>query len=310
MEVDVLCVGHACYDLAFCVSHHPGPDEKLFSERLALAGGGPAANAAVAIRRLGGSAAFLGYLGSDPFGERHAQELAEEGVETSLLVRGHAPTPLALSLVKPDGSRTVVNHSSATPKLEAALPDWPWPAARAILFDGHEPQLSPPIADEARRRGVPTVLDAGSFHEGTRTLAEVVDYLVASERFAAQATGSTDPEEALSRLAAPHPCVVVTLGERGLIWSSKGKRGRLAAYPVPCVDSTGAGDAFHGAFALGVARRMDWEDLLRFASAAGALACTRLGARQGLPSADEVAELLGRAARHPQALSSGYSSPS
>ncbi|WP_342799827.1 PfkB family carbohydrate kinase [Methylacidimicrobium tartarophylax] len=185
----------------------------------------------------------------------------------------------------------MVNHSAATPKLEASLADRPWPTARAMLFDGHEPRISLPMVEEARRRGTSTVLDAGSLHEGTAKLAGVVDYLVASERFAAQATGSTDPEEALRRLAASHPCVVVTLGERGLLWSSRGKRGRLPAYSIACVDSTGAGDAFHGAFALGVARRMTWEDLLYFASAAGALACTRLGARQGLPSAEEVASL-------------------
>ncbi|MDD4932757.1 MAG: PfkB family carbohydrate kinase, partial [Methylacidiphilaceae bacterium] len=190
MEVDVLCVGHACFDLAFFVPHHPGPDEKLFSEKLVLAGGGPAANAAVAVRRLGGSSAFFGYLGSDPFGERHAQELAHEGVETSLLVRGSAPTPLALSLVKPDGSRSVVNHSAATPKLEASLADRPWPTARTVLFDGHEPGISLPMVQEARRRGIPTVLDAGSLHEGTAKLAGLVDHLVASQRYAAQATGS------------------------------------------------------------------------------------------------------------------------
>ncbi|MDD2677391.1 MAG: PfkB family carbohydrate kinase [Methylacidiphilaceae bacterium] len=297
MEVDVLCVGHACYDLAFFVPHHPGPDEKIFSEELVLVGGGPAANAAVAVCRLGGTASFLGYLGKDHFGERHARELAEEGVETSLLVRGSSPTPLALSLVKPDGSRSVVNHSTATPKLEASLADRPWPSARAILFDGHEPRISLPMVEEARRRGIPTVLDAGSLHEGTAKLAEAVDHLVASERFAAQATGLTDPEEAMHRLAASHPCVVVTLGEQGLLWSCGAKRGRLPAYRVRSVDSTGAGDAFHGAFALGVARRMAWEDLLSFASAAGALTCTRLGARQGLPSAEEVAEILGREAR-------------
>ncbi|WP_202214179.1 carbohydrate kinase family protein [Methylacidimicrobium sp. AP8] len=297
MDVDVLCVGHACYDLALSVPRHPGPDEKLFAERLALGGGGPAANAAVAVRRLGGSASFLGYLGNDDWGERHARELAAEGVDTSLLVRGDAPTPLAVSLVKPDGARSVVNHSAATPKLEAEPAGRLRPAARAVLFDGHEPKVSPPIAAEARRRGIPTVLDAGSCHEGTRTLAGMVDYLVASERFAAQAAGASDPEEALRRLGASHPCVVVTLGERGLLWSFRGERGRLPAYRVRCLDSTGAGDAFHGAFALGVARRMDWESLLRFASAAGALACTRFGARQGLPSAEEVAGLLGRAGR-------------
>ncbi|MDD4933727.1 MAG: PfkB family carbohydrate kinase, partial [Methylacidiphilaceae bacterium] len=96
------------------------------------------------------------------------------------------------------------------------------------------------------------------------------------------------PEDALTALAASQRSVVITLGEQGLVWSCEGKRGRLSAFRVRCVDSTGAGDAFHGAFALGVARRMAWEDLLAFASAAGALACTRLGARAGLPTADEV----------------------
>ncbi|VVM06016.1 partial ribokinase, partial [Methylacidimicrobium cyclopophantes] len=262
--------------------------------------GGPAANAAVAVRRLGGSSAFFGYLGRDIFGERHAQELVEEGVEISLLVRGDAPTPLAVSLVKPDGSRTVVNYSGATPKLPADVADRPLPSARAMLFDGHEPEISLRLACEARQRGIPTVLDAGSLHAGTESLSGIVDYLVASERYAVQTTGSIDPEEALRRLAAIHRCVVITLGERGLVWSEKEVRGRLGAYPIRCVDSTGAGDAFHGAFALGVARGMAWNALLRFGSAAGAIACTRLGARQGLPRAEEVAPL----------LQNGYSSPS
>lgn len=156
------------------------------------------------------------------------------------------------------------------------------------------------MAAEARRRGISTILDAGSLHEGTRKLAGSVDYLAASERYAARATGTTDPEEALSRHGAAHPCVIITLGERGPIWSCEGDRGRLDAYPVRSVDSTGAGDAFHGAFALAVARSMPWDALLRFASAAGAISCTRLGARQGLPLAEEVAPL----------LRNGYSSPS
>jgi len=97
---------------------------------------------------------------------------------------------------------------------------------------------------------------------------------------------------ALSKLADICPHVVITLGAEGLLWASEGRQGRMPAFRVDCVDSTGAGDAFHGAFALGLVRTMVWPDLLRYASAAGALTCTRLGARQALPDATAVQRLL------------------
>ncbi len=93
-------------------------------------------------------------------------------------------------------------------------------------------------------------------------------------------------------MAKVAPNVVVTLGERGLIWQRGEQSGRLDAFEVNAVDTTGAGDTFHGAFAAGVAAGMEWHDLLRYASAAGALCCTKHGARIGIPTADEVSALL------------------
>ncbi|WP_167632214.1 carbohydrate kinase family protein [Mariprofundus ferrooxydans] len=288
---DVCCVGHASWDITMAVAHHPGADEKTVADAMQLAGGGPAANAAVCIARLGGDAAFCGYLGSDLFGEAHLHELQDAGVDSSAVLRGTYPTPLSQILAKPDGLRSVVNFKGDTPHLSAdALQRLP--QARVLLFDGHEPELSKAICAEAVQHGSKTVLDAGSLHRGTALLAPEVDYLVASARFAAQFCHTDDMQLALSKLAGICPHVVITLGADGLLWASEGRQGRMPAFRVDCVDSTGAGDAFHGAFALGLVRAMVWPDLLRYASAAGALTCTRLGARQALPDATAVQRLL------------------
>jgi len=289
-RVDVCCIGHASWDITMAVDHQPAADEKTVASALDLAGGGPAANAAVCITRLGGTSAFCGYLGSDLFGDAHLHELDRAGVERSAIVRGHHPTPLSQILAKPDGTRSVVNFKGDTPTLPAEAVHIP--AARVLLFDGHEPELSLPLCRQAATEDCLTVLDAGSLHQGTQLLADKVDYLVASSRFAVQLSGSYDMSQALSRLTEICPNVIITLGSDGLLWSRQGEQGQLKAFTVDTLDSTGAGDAFHGAFALGLARNMAWLPLLQFASATGALTCTKLGARTALPDRLTVQSLL------------------
>lgn len=292
VNFDVLCVGHASYDLVFSVPHHPGADEKIFAQSMLACGGGPAANAAVIAARLGFRSAFAGYLGLDLYGERHLAEFSAEGVDASLVARGDNPTPLSIVLVKPDGSRSLVNYKGETTTLPAGAIDFALIDAKVVLFDGHEPQISLPLAEQARRSGVPLVIDAGSLHEGTQALLGKVDYWVASEKFARQWHGAGDEHEALARLAEYAPFVVITLGERGLIWRAGNEIGALPAFPIHPVDTTGAGDAFHGAFAAGLAAKMPWTELLRYASAAGALCCERAGGRTGLASAEEISRFL------------------
>jgi len=289
---DVLCVGHASYDLVFCVPYHPAADEKIFADQLISCGGGPAANAAVTVARLGGCAAFAGYLGSDLYGDAHLRELQEAGIDTEQVVRGPYPTPLSAVLVKPDGSRALVNHKGSTPPLRPAQLTASPADSRTVLLDGHEPLASVPLAVAARRHGVPVVLDAGSLHAGTSALLDQVDYLACSEKFAGQYLGAKDEQRALQALAQLAPVVIITLGEAGLIWRRGAEAGMLPAFAVNSVDSTGAGDAFHGALALAVAYGLPWPETLRFASAAGALCCTRMGARTGIPAAWEVDRLL------------------
>jgi sulfofructose kinase len=292
IEVDVLCVGHASYDLVFSVPHHPCDDEKMFADSFVSCGGGPAANAAVMVSILGLRSAFVGYLGNDLYGEMHCQELRENAVVVDKAVHGVSPTPLSMVLVKPDGNRALINYKGGTKPLSEVAVDFSAIKAKVILFDGHEPHISTPLAKLAKAQGIPTVLDAGSVHEGTLALMAKVDYLACSEKFALQLAG--DEETALGHLAEISPNVVITLGERGLIWRQGGTRGAFPAFSVSVVDTTGAGDAFHGAFAAAVAQGMAWDEVLRYASAAGALCCTKAGARLGLPGHQEHWDLYKR----------------
>jgi len=293
MNLDVFCVGHTAFDVTMSVPHQPGANEKMRAGAMQLAGGGPAANAAVCVARLGGSASFLGYLGNDILGDFHVSELAAEGVDTSLVVRGTYPSSVSQILAKPDGTRSVVNCKGDAPWLPADCIDWRQMRPKVVLFDGHEPLVSAAVMAWARAAGIPTVLDAGSVHRGTQDLAGQVDCLAASERFARDFSGSDDLQVALERLARMAPSVMITCGENGLLWARNGERGHLPAYAITAVDTTGAGDAFHGALAYGLAQGFEWEHLLRFASAVGSLTCTKLGARPALPNLADVNRLLG-----------------
>jgi sulfofructose kinase len=316
MEIDVLCVGHATYDLVFQVDHNPGADEKCFAAGLVSCGGGPAANAAVTVARLGGTAAFAGYLGGDLFGTMHLHELVSEGVITDLVVRdreaaaspdpdarvaergisGRNPpaTPLSSILVKPDGKRTVITYKGSMPLLAPGEVDFSLVRPGAVLFDGHQPLISLPLALRAKEQKIPSILDAGSVHKGTMELAPLCGYLVASEKFARDLSREKDPGKALECLAKIAPVAIITLGEAGLVWTSGHgpRRGSLGSFPVDTVDTTGAGDIFHGAFALRIAAGDGLTTALRYASAAAALGCTKMGARAGIPFRAEVEFLL------------------
>ncbi|KPJ97943.1 MAG: carbohydrate kinase [Desulfobacterales bacterium SG8_35] len=290
--VDVLCVGAGTYDLVYSVDRHPQPDEKIRATSFIGCGGGPAANGAITVARLGLQAAFVGYLGKDIFGKAHIEELQEAGVETALVTRGEHSSALSVVMVKPDGSRALVNYRKPESLLAAGSVDFSRVETRVILFDGHEPHISPALARSAREMGAITVLDAGSIHSGTEALAGLVDYLVCSERFGLDFTGESGEERALARLGSYAPNVIITLGERGLVWKNARGSGRLEAFKVRAVDTTGAGDVFHGALAACLAQKKEWLASLSYASAAGALCCTKIGARLGIPTKVEVEDFL------------------
>ena len=291
-NIDVLCVGATSYDFVFWVNHHPKPDEKTVAESFVRCGGGPAANASVTVSRMGLKSAFAGYLGWDVFGRLHMEELQSAGVNTALVVRGEYPTPVSSVWVKPSGERSLVNYRSTDSVLHPEIFDFTNIHPKVILFDGHEPELSISLLNEAHAKGIKTVLDAGSWNKGTSQLFDKVGHLVCSEQFAYEFTGKSSPSLAMEKLISHNDCVVITLGQEGLIWRNAGGEGRIPAFQVAVKDSTGAGDVFHGAFAGCLAMGKGWDDTLIYSNAAAALSCTRLGARTGIPEGAEVERFL------------------
>ena len=291
-EVDVLCVGVTSYDFYFMVDHHPEPDEKSIADAFLSCGGGPAANAAVTIAKMGLSVAFTGYLGNDAWGDLHLQELKALGVLTDWIARGDNPTPISTVLVKPDGKRSLVNyriHNAALGKNTIDLSDI---KPKVILFDGHEPALSMELLEYAKSENIKTVLDAGSVNPGTSLLFDKVDYLVCSEKFAEEITGFKDISKVSKELFKLNQNTVITLGEKGLVWKTKQGKGKLPSFSINAIDTTGAGDVFHGAFAGCLAMGMNWQEILKYSSAAAALSCAKAGGRPSIPGIEEVKSFL------------------
>jgi len=296
MQIDVLCIGHACCDISLFVDGYPQENSKCETEKSIEACGGPAANAAYLLSSWGLRCAFAGLVGDDIYGRRIRDDFTLAGTDISLLElrEGHA-TPLSLILVnRQNGSRTIVNRKQKAASFQCPSAGF---APRIVLFDGHECEASL-AALEAFPHAI-SILDAGSWREGTATLGGRVHFLAASERFATQATGLAGLENdqarrgclALMREKFPAK-IIVTLGSSGLIWDDGGGFQSLPAFPVEPVDTTAAGDIWHGAFAFGLAEAMPLHEALRFASMAAALSVQCRGGRASIPTLHRVKEAL------------------
>jgi sugar/nucleoside kinase (ribokinase family) len=299
----VLAIGTAAYDLFFPLSGWLQENRKYQIPSSRESGGGPAANAAYLLSLWAVPAALACVLGDDLFGRRILEEFGQAGTDLRLTeVRAGTATPLSVILVNTaNGSRTVVNRLPPAEPLrfgQQALGLLAEIAPEVLLFDGHQPEAAlQAMALFPRAR---TILDAGSRRRGTELLAPRVEFLVPSERFARAMTGEADLEseegcrrclEALGRLNGRE--VVVTLGERGVLYLEEGRFRRLPAFPVRAVDTTGAGDIFHGAFAYGILRGWPLPRTVRFAAMAAALSVTRPGGRASIPALAEVEAALG-----------------
>ncbi|CAH0281796.1 PfkB family carbohydrate kinase [Roseomonas sp. CECT 9278] len=274
----VICLGNVVADHTFRVEDVPAPPAKIAARGYSIGPGGMAANAAIAAVRLGGRAAFWGRVGEDMNGEPLAEALAAEGVDVTGLRRvPGGRTPVGAVLVDPRGERTIISFRGSGLGTDPGwLPLDRLKGAGALCCDPRWPEGVAAAAAAARAAGVPVVLD-GERSE-TRILVDLVprvDHAIFSVPGIANYAPGRGPEEGLRQALASGPVKVaaVTQGEKGVLWMAAGddKPTRTPAFAVEATNTTGAGDVFHGAYALAVAEGMDTPRAMRFAAAAGAL---------------------------------------
>ena len=305
----VLCTGIAVLDAVFGVARFPVPEAKTQASAFMIISGGCAANAAVAIARLGGRARFAGPLGgpagAEAIGDRIVAALAGEQVDCAACPRvpGVASSISAIC-IDPLGERAIVNYRDD--RLAAARPSDPSAlvaTAGAVLADNRFPEFVLPICEAARARGIPVVLDADKPTRATDSLLRLATHVVFSAEGLRATAGTDDLDAGLERIAAvSRSFLAVTDGAHGVFWRVPGpqeKVRRMSAFPIQPVDTLAAGDVFHGAFALALAEGRGETEAMRFAAAAAAIKCTRFGGITGAPGRPEAeAFLAAHAANH------------
>jgi ribokinase len=301
---NVLIVGSINMDLVVRSPHMPAPGETVLGGEFVTNPGGKGANQAVAAARLGANCKFIGRIGDDPFGEALLENLKKEGVDCAELLRTPSvATGVAIIIVDSQGENSIVVASGANFRLtpddvfsRAAAFEW----ADAVLLQLELPLPTVRAACElAERHKCLTVLDPAPASKQLSDRLCHVDIITPNVSEAELITGTRTGEEradkniALDLIARGAKAAVLKLGPRGsMVVTAEGEIARVPPYKVDVVDTTGAGDAFTAAMGVAATRGMDLAAAAKFANAAGALACTRLGAQAAMPTEAEVLMLM------------------
>lgn len=294
----IICVGHAALDRIYRIEAFPPEPTKVRALEHVEAGGGMSANAAVAIARLGGKAELWSRTGDDAAGAAIRAGLKAEKVDVRYLMAYEGARSSTSAIIVDDaGERLIVGQRDAgMPSGTSWLPLERVAGADAVLGDVRWLEGLRSTFQRAREANVITLLDAElGAREALPGILKLTDYAIFSRPSLREfAPGDTDEDRLKAVLALGPRHVGVTRGAEGYAWREHdGSHGVQAAFPVTVTDTTGAGDAFHGAFALMIAEGRTTADAVRMACAVAALKCTRLGSRAGLPTRAEAEALLG-----------------
>jgi len=295
-EIKVVGLGQACVDYLGTAHTYPPENGKVELKGLSLQCGGPASTAMVTLKRLGIECSFIGSVSDDYIGKRILKNLREKGVEVSQVkvTPGHT-SQFAFICISAGGARTIFWHRGSVPPLTPYDVDLSkYVQLRVLHLDGLMIDASIEAAKQAKARGVTVVMDAGTMRKGTKELVRLVDILIASETFALPIVGKdADPQQTLMALWNMGPKeVVVTLGDKGSVGFDGKHYYKQPAFRVRAVDTTGAGDVYHGAYIYALLNGSDMPQCMRFASAAAALKCKHVGAQSGIPTLSEVEKFL------------------
>lgn len=287
----VICLGVATLDQIFRVDTIPEAPAKFGALEFIVTGGGMAANAAVTVQRLGGSAEYWGRVGDDDVGDQIVRMLAREGVDVSHVYRlPGARSKTAAILVDRRGERLICSAPA-----QGYPPDTSWlplrevSAADAVHADSRWKPGAMALFDAAADAGIPSVFDADSGQrDEILDIAHRATHPVYSEPMT-KALNLGDPEDAMRRAFGGRNVIAgVTLGERGTLWFDGQTVHCTPTRAVKAIDTLGAGDTWHGALAFALGEGQALPNAISFATDVAALKCTRFGGRNGIPTRDEV----------------------
>jgi sulfofructose kinase len=295
----ILCAGIAVLDEVFRVEACPPPDAKVEAGEFMTIGGGCAANAAVAIARLGGTVRFAAPLGGPPgvdaIGDRLIEGLQREGVDCVGCVRvTGGRTPVSAIFIDARGDRTIATYHGH--RLDNTLPPDPGRLLAdidAVLVDNRFASFVSPICHAALARGIPVVVDADRATQEHHPLFAAATHVIFSGECLRQTARTDDLAAGLQRMAQfTDAFLAVTNGPKPVLWRDGALIREQPVFAIKAVDTLGAGDIFHGAFALALVERQGTAAALRFAAAAAGIKCTRFCGSTAAPWRNEVEALL------------------
>jgi len=305
---DIVVIGSSNTDMIIRLARIPRPGETVLGGEFAMAAGGKGANQAVAAARAGGAVSFVARVGRDVFGDRAVAELRRDGISTVHIARtGQQPSGVALIFVTAGGENSIAVASGANAGLSPAdvrKAEKAMASAKAVLLSLEIPLNSVLAAAAlAAKRGIPVFLNPAPARPLPDKLLRFVSVLTPNETEAEILTGIRIDDDAAAGRAADfllargvRDAVIITLGRRGAFVAGPGFRRRLPGFKVRAVDTTAAGDVFHGALAVALAEGGGLSSAVRFANAAAALSVTKPGAQPSIPRRDEIESFLGRSA--------------
>lgn len=304
-KVDVVGVGLNATDTLLPVPQFPkrGSKIEIFSANVLL--GGPVASAIAACQKWGLRTRYVGKLGEDRAALLHRTEFERLGVETHLFTASKCHSQQAFILVDPSGERTVLWKRDPRLTLRPEELNREWIVnARALHLDGHDTEAAMQAAQWAREAGVAVVADLDNLYPGYEALLPHIDFLITSRDIPLRLTGEADLRTSLPQVHRRFGCrlAAATLGQDGVLAWDGEHFCYAPAYCVEVLDSTGAGDTFHGGFIYGFLQAWPLQRQLEFGCAAAALNCMAVGARGGIQPVEKIEQFMAKNATRPSAF--------
>lgn len=289
----ILVVGHAAYDITMVVDSFPKENTKNRIDNRVECGGGPSANAAYLLGKWGLDVSFAGVVGNDEYGKRIKEELESVNVDTKYLeFSNDFPTTNSFIVAnRENGTRTIFTYRNQDLHMNDIELDF---TPDIILFDGQEIDITNKLLD--KYPNAISIIDAGRPTEKIIEIAKRVNYLVCSKEFAEAVSNiiintNDNLSEVYNYMKEEFKNeVIITLEEQGCLYSLDNQIKVMPSLNVDAVDTTGAGDIFHGAFTYGIANNYPLEKVLKIANIAGALSVEKIGSKYSIPTKNEIKE--------------------